>query len=373
MATYKVLQDIEAEDKLLGPLSLRQFIYAVIVVVLGFLMFTFGKINPALVIPFLPPAILFGFLAAPFGHDQSSEVWLLAKIRFALKPRARIWNQVGLQELVTITAPKKVERILTNGLDQYQVQSRLQALAKTIDTRGWAIKGVDVSMLTAAVPQATDSDRLVGVPSFNPQVPDYDVRAQDDMLDATNNAVAQHVDEMIQASEAAHRQALMDKMARHDVAALRNSQTPAPATTTQYAAPTTTPTPMYMPAPPTTTVPVPQTPTVAAPVSSMPPITPAATDTTSLEEAALLERVHKQDEIEADALKHMHNLNKAEVKANSAAPTTVGKTDSSSVTQAPDPGILKLANNDDLTVATIARQVHKNDPPANNEVVISLH
>ena len=30
MATYKVIQDIEAEDKLLGPLTLRQFIYAAV-------------------------------------------------------------------------------------------------------------------------------------------------------------------------------------------------------------------------------------------------------------------------------------------------------------------------------------------------------
>lgn len=30
MAVYKVLQDIEAEDKLIGPLTLRQFIYAAI-------------------------------------------------------------------------------------------------------------------------------------------------------------------------------------------------------------------------------------------------------------------------------------------------------------------------------------------------------
>ena len=28
MATYKVIQDIEAEDKLVGPLTLKQFIYA---------------------------------------------------------------------------------------------------------------------------------------------------------------------------------------------------------------------------------------------------------------------------------------------------------------------------------------------------------
>ena len=105
MATYKVIQDIEAEDKLLGPLSLRQFIYAVIVIVLGFVAFTLGQIQFLLVLPFIPPIMFFGLLAAPFGQDQSSEVWLLAKIRFMFKPRRRVWDQSGLSELVTVTAP----------------------------------------------------------------------------------------------------------------------------------------------------------------------------------------------------------------------------------------------------------------------------
>ncbi len=39
MATYKVLQDIEAEDKILGPLSLRQFIYGLITVFFLYLCF----------------------------------------------------------------------------------------------------------------------------------------------------------------------------------------------------------------------------------------------------------------------------------------------------------------------------------------------
>ncbi|MGH7158305.1 MAG: PrgI family mobile element protein [Candidatus Saccharimonadales bacterium] len=34
MATYKVIQDIEAEDKILGPLTLRQFIYAGVAAIL---------------------------------------------------------------------------------------------------------------------------------------------------------------------------------------------------------------------------------------------------------------------------------------------------------------------------------------------------
>lgn len=36
MASYKVPQDVEADDKLIGPFSFRQFIYLVIVVLAGF-------------------------------------------------------------------------------------------------------------------------------------------------------------------------------------------------------------------------------------------------------------------------------------------------------------------------------------------------
>lgn len=363
MATYKVIQDIEAEDKLLGPLSLRQFIYAVIVVALGFVMFTLAKTSPLLIIPFVLPAILFGFLAAPFGHDQSSEVWLLAKIRFMLKPRNRVWNQAGLQELVAITAPKKIERILTNGLDQYQVQSRLQALARTIDTRGWAVKGVDVNMLMATMPQTNDSDRLIGMQNFAPAVPDYDISLQDDILDENNNAVAQQVDQMIQASTAAHRQELMQRMTQPDPspATIMTQPTQTPATpmytlpVTNYAAPYNTP------VAPTTTQ------TALQPAPAVP------TNNSSVDEAALLNQIHEQEKRESASLGRMRTLQAAQTPTAPTPSTTNTDTQTTSVTQTPDAGILKLANNDDLTVATIARQVHKNDPPANNEVVISLH
>lgn len=60
MSTYKVIQDIEAEDKLLGPLTLRQFIYAVIVIVSGFIAFRLAAVKFFLAIPFLPLMIFFG-------------------------------------------------------------------------------------------------------------------------------------------------------------------------------------------------------------------------------------------------------------------------------------------------------------------------
>src|SRR5487761_512815 len=144
MATYKVLQDIEAEDKILGPLTLRQFIYALACAAFLYICFiSLSQHATYLLAIFLPPALFTGFFAYPFGRDQPTEVWALAKIRFLFLPRQRIWDQSGVKELVTITVPKKVERILTNGLSETEVQSRLQALANTIDSRGWAIKNID--------------------------------------------------------------------------------------------------------------------------------------------------------------------------------------------------------------------------------------
>lgn len=163
MATYKVIQDIEADDKLLGPLTLRQFIYASIVAASLFIMFKLAMVNWLLVLPFLPHTVLLAVLAAPIGKDQSPEVWLLARIRFLLKPQKRIWDQSGLKQLVTITAPKKIEHQLTNGLSQLEVRSRLEALANTIDSRGWAVKNVNVNLFAqpSYVLDQVGSDRLI--------------------------------------------------------------------------------------------------------------------------------------------------------------------------------------------------------------------
>ena len=54
MAQYKVAQDVEAEDKLLGPFSFRQFIYLIIVAVACALAWGLARIFVALAIIPLP-------------------------------------------------------------------------------------------------------------------------------------------------------------------------------------------------------------------------------------------------------------------------------------------------------------------------------
>lgn len=211
MAQYTIIQDIEAEDKLLGPLSLRQFIYAGIVVALGFIGFSLGRAAWFLALPFVPPMIFFGLLAAPFGQNQSSEIWLLAKIRYFLFPRRRVWDQTGIQDLVRITAPKKVEPTYSKGFSETEVTSRLKALANTLDTRGWAIKNVTQSNYQAVTSTQTNNERLIDIPDV-PSEAEAAVRPSADVLDETSNPVASDLTEKLNQSSETHRQELLDRV-----------------------------------------------------------------------------------------------------------------------------------------------------------------
>lgn len=328
MATYKVIQDIEAEDKLVGPLSLRQFIYAIITLACLFLGFKLATIKWYLAFPFIPPAVLFGFLAAPFGHDQPSEVWLLAKIRFALKPRRRIWDQTGVQELVTVTAPKQLNQNLTNGLSQIEVKSRLSALANTIDSRGWAVKNVDHNIYDQPVSLSarSASDRLIDPSSMPQEVMDYGNVAVNDVLDEGSSPTAQHFQEMMTASAQAHKQQLMQS--------IQDSGGTPPA---QTAAATNDP--WFGNA-------------------------PASADDNAVSAAIK----HSKDGLNT-AFSHMRKLQPAGKKAKHKK----GAAASDKPLAPPsDPAIIELANNDDLNVATIARQANK-AADNSDEVVISLH
>lgn len=222
MAVYKVIQDIEAEDKLLGPLTFKGLVYAGIAVLLGFINFkllvagSLGIIRWPFILVFMMPMLLFGVLASPLGRDQPTEVWLLSRIRFLLKPKLRIWNQVGLAELVTITVPKRIERQLTKNLSQQEVSSRLQALATTLDSRGWAVKHVNVNLSAYAgylsSQEEAVSDRLIDTASLVQEVPTIDVRASDDMLDEQNNPTAQKFQDLIVQADSVRKQALKEKL-----------------------------------------------------------------------------------------------------------------------------------------------------------------
>ncbi|MGH7234583.1 MAG: PrgI family protein, partial [Candidatus Saccharimonadales bacterium] len=209
---YKLIQDIEAEDHILGPLTLRQFIYGLIAGFLYYICFILITKHIAfLLLVFLPVALFLSFLAFPFKRDQPTEVWALAKLHFILKPKRRIWSQSGIKELVTITAPKKVDQHVTNHLSATEIQNRLQTLALTIDTRGWATKNVSEVPDSPNSKYNEDSDRLISPGSIPKPVPDYDVSTEADMFDDLGPQ-AKHANDVISQSMKEHRQQLMTSL-----------------------------------------------------------------------------------------------------------------------------------------------------------------
>lgn len=365
MATYKVIQDIEAEDHILGPLSLRQFIYALVAAFtyyLCFLLYTKGA--GIFIVLFLPIGLFMTFFAFPFGKDQSTEVWALAQIRFLFKPRKRVWDQSGVKELVTITAPKTIQRVLTNGLDQDQVRSRLNALANTIDSRGWAIKNINVNnyaMAGSVLEQR--SDRLVEASTLPQAVPSGDmVTASDDMLDTANNQVAHQFDQMINQSAQAHHQQLIDRM---------NAGAPQQAPQAQVNGPAADYWFMQQQ----------QGATAAAP-TYQPMISQTQAQNATPEEEAVAAHAREMQQSQQVFNNNLRTIQPIDDTQQSVQPVVADDTaqiatvpqPEPAMTQQPDPAILNLANNNDLNVATIAREANKakhQDLP-HDEVVISL-
>ena len=141
MATYKVPQDVEAEDRLLGPFTFRQFVYLLIAAIAGALAAALFQIFPLLAL--LPAPVIFFFLvlALPLKKDQPMETYLAAIVSLYMKPNKRFWRPGQGETTIQITAPKIVEKSRTRDLSEEEASHRLSFLSNLIDSEGYAIRG----------------------------------------------------------------------------------------------------------------------------------------------------------------------------------------------------------------------------------------
>jgi len=193
MSVYKVPQDVEADDKLIGPFTFRQFIYLIITAMLGALAWwLFQSFALLAVIPAVP-MIFFAALALPLKKDQPMEVYLQAIISFYLKPHRRIWDPDGIESLIQITVPQSTEENLTKDLSGSEAAQRLGYLAQIVDSQGWAVRGQGGAQASINSDVYLEAQQAV------------------DMLDDTNN-VAQSLDFMIGKSDQKRHQEVIDRM-----------------------------------------------------------------------------------------------------------------------------------------------------------------
>lgn len=193
MAQYKVPQDVEAEDKLLGPFTFRQFIYLAITAVCIAATWGLFQLFPLLAIIPIPIGFFFAILALPLKKDQPMETYLAAVVNYHLKPHKRYWMPGQSNTTIQITAPKQVEASRTRNITEEEASHRLSFLADLIDTEGYSIKTMEDANSSVKAEYLAEADTVT------------------DVLDANENLA---INKMIQQDNNQRHQALVDQMRR---------------------------------------------------------------------------------------------------------------------------------------------------------------
>ncbi len=212
MAQYKVPQDVEADDKLIGPFSFRQFVYLMIAGGLIALAVGLFQIFPLLAIIPLPPVFLLLALALPLKKDQPMETYLVALVSYYLKPHNRKWVPGQRESTIQITAPKIVEETRKRDISEEEATHRLSFLADIVDSEGQSIKSINNSVmrddLAAEANAATDMFDTYHSEALNKAINENKVERHQEAinemrdaikrasnLDSMNTTIASHIDE----------------------------------------------------------------------------------------------------------------------------------------------------------------------------------
>jgi len=318
MSQYKVPQDVEADDKLIGPFSFRQFVYLMVAAMSIGLAYGLSKLLLPLAIIPLPITILFGALALPLRKDQPMETYLAAIVSFYLKPHRRLWDPDGVDSLVEIIAPISTEVQLTKDLSQFEAQQRFGYLAQIVDSEGWAIRGTGLQ---------TPNNSMISDEYYSAQ-------QVEDIMDE-NNTIAKEFNQKLDVSDARRHQEALSIMTNVGTPEL-SAPTPATASTSYFNGTT--------------------------------PLTPTAAPDQII-----------SDNIDFDP--YPEDMRQTIIEPISEAPkpkigpvVTAAKLKPSTSEKPLAAGIISLANNASLSIETIAREANRinKKQDLNEEVFISL-
>ena len=336
MAVYKVPQDVEADDKLIGPFSFRQFIYLIIVAAAGAIGWFLSQLFLPLFVIVLPVILLFGALALPLRKDQPMETYLAAIVSFYLKPRKRMWSPDGTQAFVEITVPNVVEVQRVKDISQTEAEQRLSYLASIVDSRGWAVRGVQGQSPTS--------------PGSMTDGAYFEAQSTTDILDESSGVGQSFDTRLTQADERRH-QEMLDRLKQSATAPQAPAQpAPAPQTVVQPA------------------------PVVTDPYASLP--TPAPQTQPAADDPLINLSFNPYPTM------HQSVISPLSQQAPASAPTPPAPQSAPAQAEAEKPSekhlspdIINLANNPDLSVETIAREanrIQEKEKLSEDEVVISL-
>lgn len=198
MGQYKVPQNVETEDKILGPLSVKQFIYVIIGLLWGFLMWRIFSFSVVVAVIFALPVTGF-FLLLGFGSREGVpfEDYVVAFIRFLIVPRQRIWIKDDRKDVIVKDPEKPKENLEKTSI---VTTGQLKQLANIIDTRG-NFKDPTIQLHEGDNEATIYAQRIIGPQAQgDAQSPDQLATQKDDVLDE-NSQRAAAVGELLQSAK----------------------------------------------------------------------------------------------------------------------------------------------------------------------------
>ncbi len=131
---YNVPQFIEVEDKIIGPLTLKQFLWLLISAGIIFLLYKL-LVFPIFLVLAIPLGIFGGFGAFYKIQGKSFGSFLIISLTFFLKPKVFFWKKEELAPkapLIKKEAPKEKISVLPK-VKKYTPTKKLEEMARKIN------------------------------------------------------------------------------------------------------------------------------------------------------------------------------------------------------------------------------------------------
>lgn len=132
---FQVPQNIDMEDKIIGPLTLIQFLYLLAGGVIVYLLFLSFKSSFIFWLLGLPLALVSLALAFLKIQDQPLSYFIKAGLIYLSRPKIRLWQRQGMT-IHLVQAPVKKVVFVKPVVKRKIEKSELEKLAYTLDTQG---------------------------------------------------------------------------------------------------------------------------------------------------------------------------------------------------------------------------------------------
>ena len=148
---FRVPQKIDLEDKVIGPFTIKQFLYLLAGGMLDYIWLRFFSFG-IFVLLAIPTTIFFIAMAVARVQDQPFPKFLGSLILFLFKPKQRTWGrEAPLPKLMVI---KEKERKEAHPEAKKMTKGELEKLSAILDTKGWSKGETKMKQRVVSQPEA---------------------------------------------------------------------------------------------------------------------------------------------------------------------------------------------------------------------------